>query len=311
MIKVLSIDGGGIRGLLPAMVLAHLEARTGRRVAEMFDLVAGTSTGGILSLALTKPGPDGRPQHGAAKLVDLYAERGGEIFRRSFWRGMATLGGLAEERYTHEPLEAILQEYLGQTTLREALVPTMVTTYDIERRDPFFFKSWKSDRNGVAMWRAARATSAAPIYFEPALVDVQGTRRALIDGGVFVNNPAMSAYVEARAMFPHDEEILVVSLGTGELTRPIPYEQARSWGIAQWAIPVLGVILDGVSDAVDYQLRALLRNRYFRFQTMLDLASDDLDNASRANILALRAEAEQILAADAPRLNQLVEILRT
>lgn len=309
MIKVLSIDGGGIRGLIPAMVLEHLEARTGRSTAEMFDFVAGTSTGGILGLALTKPGPGGRPEHSASRLVELYATRGGEIFQRSFWRGMATLGGFAEEKYSHTPLEAILREYFGETALRDALVPTMVTTYDIERRDPFFFKSWRDDRNGVAMWRAARATSAAPIYFEPTLVDVGGTRRALVDGGVFMNNPAVSAYVEAKAMFPEEQDVLVVSLGTGELTRPIPYEQAKSWGVGQWAIPVLGVIFDGVSDAVDYQLRSLVRERYFRFQTMLDIASDDMDNASQANLLALRAEAQQILTVDAPRLNRLVEIL--
>jgi uncharacterized protein len=309
MIRVLSIDGGGIRGLIPATILAAMEARAGRPVAQMFDLVAGTSTGGILGLALVKPGADGRPTHAAASLVELYAARGREIFHRSFWRGVATLGGLAEERYSHAPLEAVLQEYLGEALLRDALLPTMITTYDIERRDPFFFKSWRDDRNGVPMWQAARATSAAPIYFEPALLEVGGKRRALVDGGVFINNPALSAYAEARRRFPDERDFVVVSLGTGELTRPIAYDDARTWGAVQWALPLLGVIFDGVADAVDYQLRALLGDRYFRFQTLLDMASDDLDNASAANVDALRREAQQILVAQASRLDPLLELL--
>jgi patatin-like phospholipase/acyl hydrolase len=98
MQKVLSIDGGGIRGLIPAMVLAEIERRTGKRIAEMFDLVAGTSTGGILALGVTKPGQDGKPEYSAKKLIDLYETEGGKIFSIPVWHRIHSGWGLAEEK---------------------------------------------------------------------------------------------------------------------------------------------------------------------------------------------------------------------
>jgi len=98
MQKVLSIDGGGIRGIIPAMVLAEIERRTGKRIVEMFDLVAGTSTGGILALGLTKPGQDSKPEYSAKKLIDLYEIEGGKIFSIPVWHRVHSGWGLAEEK---------------------------------------------------------------------------------------------------------------------------------------------------------------------------------------------------------------------
>lgn len=311
MIKILSIDGGGIRGLVPALVLEELERRLGKPVHQVFDMFAGTSTGGILALGLTRPGASATTRAlSPTDLVGLYREHGREIFARSFWRGMASVGGLTEEKYPVANLERLLSRYLGESAMRDALKPTMVTSYDIEERRPFFFKSWRADRNGVPMWRAGRATSAAPTYFEPAEVEVGGRVRALVDGGVFVNNPALSAYAEARRLHPNETDFLVVSLGTGEHTRSIARDDAKDWGLVQWAGPLLSVIFDGVSDAVDYQLDHILGDtRHFRFQTSLDKASDDMDNASAANLYALAAEAQDVLRDGAERLDQLAAIL--
>src|SRR5215216_5033946 len=93
MQKVLSIDGGGIRGIIPAMVLAEIERRTGKRIAEMFDRIAGTSTGGILALGLTKPGQDGGPEYSAKKLIELYETEGGKIFSIPVWHRLHSAGG--------------------------------------------------------------------------------------------------------------------------------------------------------------------------------------------------------------------------
>ncbi|HEY5587131.1 MAG TPA: patatin-like phospholipase family protein [Ruminiclostridium sp.] len=140
---------------------------------------------------------------------------------------------------------------------------------------------------------AARATSAVPTYFEPISFKAYGdnTYFSFIDGGVFANNPSMCAYVEAKNMYKRDD-ILVVSLGVGEHTRPIYYKNAKNWGLAMWAKPVLGVVFDGVSSTVDYQLKELLPkingiNRYYRFQSRLDIGSDEMDDTSKSNINAL------------------------
>jgi uncharacterized protein len=113
MKKILSIDGGGIRGLIPALVLAEIESRTGKAVAECFDLIAGTSTGGILAMGLARDDGNGKPRFSAGDLADIYQTRGKEIFSRSLWKGAASLGGLADETYSHKGLEKVLEAYFG------------------------------------------------------------------------------------------------------------------------------------------------------------------------------------------------------
>jgi patatin-like phospholipase/acyl hydrolase len=306
VIKVLSIDGGGIRGIIPAMLLEHIEARTGKRIAELFDLIAGTSTGGILALGLTTPDAHGHPKYTAAQLRALYETRGEDIFSRSVWHMMRAVGSALEEKYPSDGVEGVLKEYFGDTRLKDAITPVLVPSYEIELRDPFFFKSAKAKTNAeydFPMWAVARATSAAPTYFEPAKLPVQGPLDyyALIDGGVYANNPAMCAYVEAvRTVGDNKAEVLVVSLGTGQLTRQILYDQAKSWGLLQWAQPILNVVFDGVSDTVDYQLATLLSDtdpgrRYYRFQTALKEGSDDMDDASRTNLRVLKLLAAAVI----------------
>ncbi len=296
MKKILSIDGGGIRGIIPAVILSEIEKRTGNPCARLFDLIAGTSTGGILGLGLCKPDKQKRPQYSALDLVELYTERGKEIFSRSFWKGMSSVGGLLDEKYPQKPLEKVLQDYFHNTLLKSSLTNLLISSYDLENRCPFFFKSWRDDTNTVAMRHVARATSAAPTYFEPAKIRIGDQEFALIDGGVFVNNPVVSAYAEAKRIFPDEDSFLVVSLGTGQLTRPIHYDEAKDWGLVEWLHPLMSVIFDGVSDAADYQLNLVLEDNFYRFQTRLDIASDDMDNASRANMEALKAEAAQIIS---------------
>jgi uncharacterized protein len=306
MRKVLSIDGGGIRGIIPAMVLAEIERRTGKRTAEVFDLVAGTSTGGILALGLTKPGEDGGPEYSARKLIALYETEGGRIFDRSVWHRIHSVGGLAEEKYPATGIEEVALEYFGDVRLSQAHKEVLVTAYEIEKRGPWFFKRRHAlDRKegfNPFMREVVRATSAAPTYFEPLQLKVGSLgNRAFIDGGVHSNNPAMCAYVEARKIHPGENDFLVLSLGTGEPTREMPYEEVEGWGLALWAQPILNVVFDGVADTVDYQLRELLPaegddRRYYRFQTVLDTGKDDLDDAGATNIQALKAKANEIIS---------------
>jgi patatin-like phospholipase/acyl hydrolase len=306
MQKVLSIDGGGIRGIIPAMVLAEIERRTGKRIAEMFDLVAGTSTGGILALGLTKPGQDGKPEYSAKRLIELYETEGGKIFSIPVWHRVHSGWGLAEEKYPPEGIEEVAKEYFGDVRLAQAYKEVLVAAYEIEKRGPWFFKRRKAldpdEGFNPFMREVARATSAAPTYFEPLQLKVGSLgNRAFIDGGVHSNNPAMCAYVEAIKIHPEEKDFLVVSLGTGEPTRNMPYEEVQGWGLALWAQPILNVVFDGVADTVDYQLRELLvsegdNRRYYRFQTVLNIGKDDMDDASRTNIAALKTKAQEIIS---------------
>jgi uncharacterized protein len=306
--KVLSIDGGGIRGLIPALVLAEIEERTGRRIAELFDFIAGTSTGGILACALTVPGEDGGPRFTAREIARLYETQGARIFSRSLRRRLFTLDGLKEERYDDRELNRALEVYLGESRLSEALIPIMVTAYDIQGRFAFFFRSSRAVADPTydfGMVAAARASSAAPTYFEPhAVTDVAGARTyPLIDGGVFATNPASCAYADLG----HDNITLLASLGTGENTRPYSFERARRWGVIEWARPVLDIVFDGQAETTQFIMDRLLGDAYIRLQTQLQQASDDLDDASPRNLARLRAEAERMMDEQAEVLERLVE----
>jgi hypothetical protein len=285
--RILSIDGGGIRGIIPALVLADLEERTGRRVAELFDLVAGTSTGGILACGLTRPGAKR-----AAELVDLYRRRGPVIFRRSLWQRIVSADGLIDEKHDARELRRALTDELGDVRLSDATTRLLVTSYDLVAREPHFFKSWRPERD-APMVEVAHATSAAPSYFEPVALD----GRSLVDGGVFATNPAMCAYAEAQRLEP-GEPCYIVSLGCGVQTRSIRHEDAAGWGLVEWVRPILDVVFDGVADTVDYQLRHLcMEGGYVRLQTVLDRASDALDDASAANLRLLEEQGRELIAA--------------
>ncbi|MEM8993513.1 MAG: CBASS cGAMP-activated phospholipase [Acidobacteriota bacterium] len=310
--KVLAIDGGGIRGLIPALVLEAIEEKTGRPAAEIFDLVAGTSTGGILALGLARPGGGGRPAFSAGDLAELYERRGRQIFTSSGWHRLRSVGGLGEEKYPAAGIEQALEDYFGDSRLRDALTEVLITSYEIERRIPWFFKSHRAREHedyDFDMKDVARATSAAPTYFEPKCIPTSDTDYwALIDGGVFANNPAMCAYIEAKTLWPEDD-VLLVSLGTGALTRPLPLHEAETWGMAQWAQPLLDIVFQGVSSTVDYQLGKLLDDRYHRFDVRLDEGNDDLDDASRGNLRVLRLSAEAMIRRERSRLEDLCVLL--
>jgi uncharacterized protein len=278
-VKVLAVDGGGIRGLIPALVLAEIERRTGRRIHELVDLIAGTSTGAIVACGLAKPDP--LP---AERIAELYVEEGPRIFDRSLLKRITSVEGLVDERYDAAGLVAVLERWLGAARLPEARPPVLLTAYDIERRRAVLL----GRGDDVSMVDAAHASAAAPTYFEPVRVG----SAALVDGGVFATNPAMCAYAEVDGALE-----LLLSLGTGEHTRRLPYEEVRGWGVVEWVRPLIDVVFDGTADAVDFQLEALLGDMYVRLQTPLDEASDELDDASAANLAALRREADRLIAA--------------
>ena len=312
--KVLSIDGGGIRGLIPALVLAEIERRTGRRTAEMVDLVAGTSTGGILACALTRRGPDGRPLFTAEELAGIYVEEGPRIFHRGLIKKLFSAGGWIDERYEDDGLERALARYLGDAYLSEALVPVFVTAYDIHDRFAFFFRSSRAVGDPTydfLLTSVARATSAAPSYFEPEEVtDRAGARTyPLVDGGLYAVNPSMCAYADLVRDGTAPGLELMLSLGTGAHTRAYTFDQARWWGQLGWARPALDMVFDGVSDTIEFEAQALMGDRYVRLQTMLELASDDLDDASAENLDALRREAEQLIATSGPAIDRACEVL--
>lgn len=318
LVKVLSIDGGGIRGIIPAMVLSEIEVRTGKRIAELFDLIAGSSTGGILALGLTKPNAQGKPEYTARDIVNLYKDKGKVIFPSNVFRRIKSF---VNEKYSAVTIEKVLDSYFGETKLSKALAEVIVTSYDLYQRNTFFFKRSKARQDpnrDFKMKDVARATTAAPTYFEPLELKAGDRTFVLVDGGLFANNPSMSAYVEAKNLNKDATDFLVVSIGTGQLANRLEYKQTKDWGMIEWAQPILNVVFDGVSDCVDYQMNELLSKEdgstsYYRFQIDLHALRKDrgdrIDDASDENLEYLEHLAQKIITTEDQELNAVCQLL--
>ena len=288
---VLSIDGGGIRGILPATLLKALQSSGGWPA---FDMVAGTSTGGIIAIGIAAGVP-------VAKMLDLYVNHGGEVFDRDLASGIIT------PKYHADKLEGLLQSVLGAKWLSEASPEMLVPSYCVENPvGSWFFKSWqaRADRNfDFKLWQVARATSAAPTYFPTA--NVGG--KWFVDGGVFANNPALCAWSDARKLWPNDE-IKVLSLGTGAKTKEISGSDSAGWGIAQWVTDISSVFMDGAADATSYILSEILGPNLLRCEIPLSGVNDAFDDASVSNIANLQNLAAKFTLANLDKVKAFVTI---
>ena len=320
-VRILSIDGGGIRGILPAMILAELERLCDRPTAELFDLVAGTSAGALVGLAMVTPSDQGGPKFKAQEIARLYEIGSARVFSRTVWHQIKAVGNLVDEKYPSDGIKEVLQRIYGDALLSEALTDTLITSYEIERRLPFFFRT-RSARGEVGydfpMTQVIRAATAAPTYFEPAHIPTKDGHDyfALVDGAVFAYNPSLCAYVEAQTLYPDAKDFVMVFLGTGQLTRRLPYEDVKDWGAARWAQPLFSLMCDGDATVVDHQMSQILNGngngqpRYFRFQVRLDTGNDDMDDASSDNVRTIKLLGENLILENREVLETLADILQ-
>lgn len=315
MVRILTIDGGGICGVLPAAILAHLEGRialkTGNpeaRIIHYFDFLAGTSTGGIITCLLNAPKSedDPAPRFSAAEVLDFYVKHGTDIFKSSQLRRFFGGIGLASEKYEVTELENLLKKRLGNLRLRHALKPSLVPAYSLEMGATYFFCSHDLDEAGreyrdFFLRDVCRSTSAAPSYFEPAgVVSVSKVQHAFVDGGVFANNPTLCAIAEvskARGVID-PTQMLLISLGTGKTPRTFDYNRFKS-KMALFLVPdLIQIMMSGVSETTHHIVKNVFRTlnvskQYIRLDAEIaNPKVGEMDNASRENIDRLRAIAD-------------------
>jgi uncharacterized protein len=310
-IKVLAIDGGGIRGIIPAVILSALQARLKEDLWRHFDLIAGTSTGGIIALGIGTGCNTGQP-YSAQQLVELYVQNGPAIFRQVPL--LTWIRQFLRPKYSPQALETALQEFFQNTQFASALTPLLISSYDLHSQRPFFFKSHRIASDRTYDWSVrsiARATSAAPTFFPPLYLSTGTEDYALVDGGVFVNNPSMAAYAEARWLYPDATNFVVVSVGTGDRQDRISYAKAKSWGLIDWARQIIPVLMDSVSEGVDYELKSLPGCTYCRLQIdNLQNASPCMDDVTPQNLDNLQTIASRYVSANSSELDQIAMLLR-
>ncbi|GAQ88003.1 hypothetical protein KFL_003930060 [Klebsormidium nitens] len=327
---VLAIDGGGVRGLIPALTLARLEGmlqqKSGNpdaRIADYFDMIAGTSVGGLLAVMLLTPNEDGRPLFSAAEAATFIKNNSPMIFYKHWAAGLRQI---FKPKYSTKPLERILDYYLTEPwetplTLKNLLKPCLITSYDLSRASPRFFVrklAQLSDSHDFRLRDVCRATAAAPSYFKPACiwsVD-ESTRAVCADGGIIANNPTLAAVnhlIVNREEFPTSSLTrprLVLSLGAGEGVDTYDYKRARQWGLLGWAVPVMEMMLWGNGNTVDFIMTLFSEalstaKSYLRIEVKnLTGTTKQLDNATPANIAALEKLTEEALASKAVTLDR-------
>jgi patatin-like phospholipase/acyl hydrolase len=332
-VKVLAIDGGGIRGIVPALILAWIEEHLAgrqhkKRLCDVFDVMAGTSTGGLIVLGLSSPGAghgkhrDKEPMVSARELAALYREKGTLIFPPRRYPLRTGLLQAFKHKYDDDALRRLLEEIFRDVTLKEALTNVLVTSYDTENREPRFFKKrpplseFEDDLNFYVK-DVARATIAAPTYFSPARIrpiPARGRSFSLVDGGIFANNPALNAYIEARKLFPRAARYLVVSLGTGVAEKSYTHKEIHDWGYMEWmspfkGVPLLDMMMDGQSDSTNHMLSRLPGVDLFRFDFQLADEHRFMDDAGEANLDYLCSAARKLLKVEEERLTELCDRL--
>ncbi|RME68357.1 MAG: hypothetical protein D6778_01990 [Nitrospirae bacterium] len=262
--RILSIDGGGIRGIIPAIVLQRISSTKGlENFIDSVDFIAGTSTGGLLALGIA---------HGIEleRIRNLYEEKAQVIFDDSWLDDLRDLGKLVGADYDIKGLRKVLKDLFGDTTLGQLKKKVLITAFDLDNEDPDPEKRrWKpkifhnfpgpgTDRHYPAA-KVGLYTSAAPTYFP----SVDG----YIDGGVYATNPSMCALAQTQDRRykpnPSMDEIVLLSLGTGMSLQYIKGKR-HDWGYVQWAEPLVTLMLEGTADIADYQCRQILAERYHR-----------------------------------------------
>lgn len=325
LVKILSIDGGGVRGVIPAIVLENLESRLpkGHRLAEHFDIIAGTSAGGIIALLLATPDQEGKPKYTASFIADASLNFLKAAFARSTWQTVKSMGGWMGAKYDPTNLKENLALYFQHTRLKQAVTDVIVPAYEIEEDKTFFFKSNKAKEkldDDCYLKDLAYATAAAPTYFPPArLSDGVGKIYTLIDGGVSANNPALAAAVHARAVYGPDIDVFVVSIGTGttygSAKKKVTYESVKTSGLLGWASSIVPLLMHTADAIVDCEMYYVLNfnkpHYYFRMQTTLEPENADLDNISEANIQVLKNQANQLVQKYDKELAHIARVLTT
>ena len=317
--RVLAIDGGGIRGVIPATVLVELERRLApRRLAAVFDLIVGTSTGGIIALGLTVPDRE-HPRNPAERLLEFYLSDGETIFPGGGPVPLARSAWLREgTRYSVTGLEEALYRFLGDTPLTAALTGVVLTSYDLAYGEPIVLSSRPElgDVSDVTMVVAARATSAAPMFFKPQIVQDGDRERMLVDGGLYANSPALLGYlIGGQAAAREKRPLALVSLGTGTrpLRAPLPVaDRAPMRDVSAAARTILEAVATGGGRLAHLLLARLADGeqlRYWRLQTTVGPCSFTMDDSSPANVACLYERACGLVSEADEELSAIAQVL--
>jgi len=290
-LRILSLDGGGIRGLIQISAIKRLEEKTG--FLSKINLFTGTSTGGLISLALAAG-------ISPAVIKSIYLDEGKKIFSDSWLDDIKDLLGLTGADYDLENLESVLKKVFGELKMKDLKRPVIVTAFDLDNEslqkdkrtwEPVLFSNIPANNktSEVLVYKAALYTAAAPTYFP----SVDG----YVDGGIFAANPSAQALCYAQSVLGVPVSgCKLLSIGSGASLKYIE-GMKNDWGYLQYLNPLLSMMFDGQIQSADLQCRELLRERYFRvapvFPEEKRIPMDDVSNLDYMNEFAEKIDLSE------------------
>lgn len=335
-IRILTIDGGGVRGVIPASIILSLEYLLQRciknnnvRLADYFDVIGGTSTGAILAGLYLAPSnaevadmlrnPWLKYKFSAQQVLDFYMTQPQNIFVQTWSDYCWSCGGWRRSLYSASSIETVLKNYAGDIRLDAMNRRFMAMAYNTDKGEPHLFVSPSLDDIAPAknyyLRDVLRATSAAPTYFSIASIAPIGeeAKSHYIDGGMVANNPSNAIVSYIQETDSKNSPIMLVSISCGRLRDLCPYDKAANWGKVEWADPAMNILIDANSRDVDMSMRDRLKEcgNYFRFDTPLVKGSVNMDDVSSKNLENLRSDVVNYMQDEDVMLmlNQVVELL--
>jgi patatin-like phospholipase/acyl hydrolase len=286
-VRVLSLDGGGIKSLITLKMLAYIEQGTGKKTGEIFDYIAGCSSGGMLTLYLSMPQEHDchKPMYSANEVIQLLQDDSRIIFRTKTTAKCLSKPAvqLFSTPYDLKTMMEMANNRFKEYRVRDAVTDIFVLTFDTETNMPVPFTNYDGDYNWTKMSTVAAATSVAPFYFSPITYYDQklNRNRTLIDGGMVAKNPSVFAYEEAKKRHPN-KDVYMLSLGAGYQEKTdYNYDKLKNWGFLKYSLPTYTFMLDGVTNTNDLymsNIEKIDKNfHYCRFQPKLD-KKDGFDN---------------------------------
>ncbi len=314
--KILSIDGGGLKGLIPLQVIKEIEKITKQPIHKTFDLIAGTSTGGLLTCALLLQEDSieaNKRKYSLEKIEEIYLKRGKDIFPRYNklqWLFMHSRKWI-RPMYFSKKYEEILHEYFDDYRITSCLKPIFITSFDIHRNIPIIFttrEATRIDEKNSRLVDICRATSAAPTYFPTYTFTYNKENVVCIDGGLIMNNPSLGAFIEVlgNTSYKHYKksnekleikDITVLSLGTGISSKQYNSHSSKNWGRFQWVKKVIDISMGAPVSIVSDQLETIFKSmglskNYLRINVEIDKKHSEMDDSREETLQYYSREAK-------------------
>ncbi len=319
---ILSLDGGGVRGIITAKILSMLEGLMGCKVSEKFNCITGTSTGAILAAGLSKPRRDkpSEAQFWAGDILEMYRKKSKLIFSRSLWHKIRTLWGFWGPKYPKQGLEKTLEERFGHTRIHESVCDLIIPAWNTTKHQPFTFENFvekqyskktafdpKNDSKfrsqGYSISEAISASTSAPSYFPTTKITDERdySETTLSDGGLVANNPLLCAYARCYEHYDLKERpVFILSISTGRREQnPLHHEKARKMGLLSWISPLIDTLFEAQSINTQFFIDIIQKAEnvfVMRLNFDLDEEQAEMDNCSKENIASLELLAENYFA---------------